>query len=181
MLGSTTTIGEHMSLANTDDLFLYVGQYSDLESAEADYLAIKALHSLDVIGTFDAAVVTKTEDGKLKIVHHTEKPTQHGGWGGFAVGAAIGVIFPPAILGPALAGAAIGAIGGHLSGGIPRSDLKELADVLQAGDAAVVAIGEPTIEEAIEKATTRAKREMKKAVKADANAIEREIDALPTS
>lgn len=170
-----------MSLANTDELFLYVGEYSDLESAEADYEAIKALHSVDLIGTFDAAVVTKTEDGKLEIVHHTEKPTQHGGWGGLAVGAAIGVIFPPAILGSALAGAAVGAVGGHLAGGLPREELKALAGVLEAGAAAVVAIGEPTVEEAIEKAAIRAKREMKRAVKADAKAIEREIDALPTS
>lgn len=170
-----------MSLAKTDELFLYVGEHSDLESAEADYDAIKALHTVDLIGTFDAAVVTKTEDGKLKIVHHTEKPTQHGGWGGLAVGAAIGVIFPPAILGSALAGAAVGAVGGHLAGGLPRSELKELADALEAGDAAVVAIGEPTVEEAIEKAAIRAKRELKKAIKADAKAIEREIDALPTS
>jgi uncharacterized membrane protein len=170
-----------MSLASTENLFLFVGEYNDPEAAEADYFAIKELHSLDVIGTFDAAMVTKSDEGKIKIVHHTEKPTQHGGWGGFAVGAAIGIIFPPAILGPALGGAAIGAIGGHLSGGLPRGDLKELAEVLEAGDAAVIAIGEPTVEEAIEKAATRAKRELKKQVKADAKELEREIDAIPTS
>lgn len=181
MLSCTTTNGEHMSLANTDELFLYVGEYADLEAAEADFEAIKALHTVDLIGTFDAAVVTKTEDGKLKIVHHTEKPTQHGGWGGLAVGAVVGVIFPPAILGAALGGAAVGAIGGHLSGGISRGDLKELADALEAGDAAVVAIAEPTVEEAIEKAAIRAKRELKRAVKADAKELSREIDALPTS
>lgn len=170
-----------MSLANTDELFLYIGEYPDLESAEADYAAIKALHTVDLIGTFDAAVVTKTEDGKLKIAHHTEKPTQHGGWGGFAVGAAIGIIFPPAILGTALAGGAVGAVGGHLAGGLPRGELKELADVLEAGDAAVVAIAEPTVEEAIEKAAIRAKRELKRAIKADVKELNREIDALPTS
>jgi uncharacterized membrane protein len=170
-----------MSLTNADELFLYIGEYPDLESAEADYEAIKALHTVDLIGTFDAAVVTKTEEGKLKIAHTTEKPTQHGGWGGLAVGAAIGVIFPPAILGTALAGAAVGAIGGHISGGLPHGDLKELADVLESGQAAVIAIAEPTVEEAIEKAAIRAKRELKRAVKADAKELTREIDALPTS
>jgi uncharacterized membrane protein len=170
-----------MSLANTDELFLYVGEYSDLEAAEGDYDAIKALHTVDLIGTFDAAVVTKSEDGEIKIVHHTEKPTQHGGWGGLAVGAVIGVIFPPAIVGTALAGAAVGAVGGHLSGGLPRGELKALADALEPGDAAVVAIAEPTVEEAIEKAAIHAKRELKRAVKANAKELEREIDALPTS
>jgi len=170
-----------MSLATSENLFLFIGQYDDLESAEADYYAIKELHLLDVVGTFDAAVLTKNSEGKPEIVHHTEKPTQHGGWGGLAVGAAIGVIFPPAILGPALAGAAIGAIGGHIKGGLPHDDLKALADMLEEGEAAVVAIGEPTVEEAIERATINAKRQLKKQVKADAKALVEEIDAIPTS
>ena len=50
------------------------------------------------MGTYDAAVLTKNEKGKVKIVDKTEKPTQHGGWAGLAAGAAIGLIFPPRIL-----------------------------------------------------------------------------------
>lgn len=167
-----------MSLSSTDNLFIFGGAYDSVESAEADYEAVKMLHSLDVIGTYDAAVLTKTEEGKPKIVHTTEKPTQHGGWGGLAVGAAIGVIFPPAIIGSAIAGAAVGAIGGHITGGLPHGDLKELADLIDEDEAALIVIGEPTIEEAVEKAMSRAKREAKKEVRADAREIEKEIDAL---
>ena len=46
------------------------------------------------MGTYDAAVLTKNEKGKVKIVDKTEKPTQHGGWAGLAAGAAIGLLFP---------------------------------------------------------------------------------------
>ncbi|HSS04254.1 MAG TPA: hypothetical protein VLK89_03570 [Solirubrobacterales bacterium] len=47
--------------------------------ADADFEAVLALHSAGAIGTFDAAVIEKTDDGKVHV-HKTEKPTQHGAW-----------------------------------------------------------------------------------------------------
>jgi len=91
-----------MSLKGSEKLLLYMGVYASIADAEADYAAVKELHATDVIGTYDAAVVTKDDEGKAKIAHKTEKPTQHGGWAGLGVGAAIGLIFPPAVLGSAL-------------------------------------------------------------------------------
>ena len=85
-----------MSLNKAENLLVCADVYGTLADAEADYDAVKDLNAVDVIGTFDAAVVTKDEDGKVKVAHRTEKPTQHGGWGGLAVGAAIGAIFPQA-------------------------------------------------------------------------------------
>src|SRR3712207_5419622 len=107
-------------------MFLYAGDYESLDDAKADLKALKELHREHVVGTFDAAVITKGEDGKVKIVDKTEKPTQHGGWAGLAVGAAIGVIFPPSILVSGLAGAGAGALVGHLRGGMSNSDLREI-------------------------------------------------------
>ena len=54
---------------------------------------MKELHSLGVIGTHDAAVITKDADGKVKVSKH-EKPTDHGAWTGVAVGAVVGILFP---------------------------------------------------------------------------------------
>ncbi len=76
-------------------MFLYAGDYESVDDAKADLKALKELHREHLVGTFDAAVITKDEDGKVKIVDKTEKPTQHGGWAGLAVGAAVGAIFPP--------------------------------------------------------------------------------------
>ena len=49
-----------------------------------DYAAIKAIyHELDLIDTFDAAVVTKNADGKVTIVKRHEQPTRtprRAGW-----------------------------------------------------------------------------------------------------
>jgi uncharacterized membrane protein len=157
-------------------VFLYVGEYDSVEDAKADLEELKELHREDVVGTYDAAVITKNEDGKVKIVDKIEKPTQHGGWAGLAVGAALGLIFPPSILVSGLVGAGAGALIGHLEGGMSRSDLKEVGESLERSEAALIVVGEATIERAVEEATRRAKKEMKKEVRADAREMERAID-----
>ncbi len=157
-------------------VFLYAGDYENLDDAKADLEALKELHREHVVGTFDAAVITRTEDGKVKIVDKTEKPTQHGGWAGLAVGAAIGVIFPPSILVSGLVGAGAGALIGHLHGGMSRSDLKEVGEMLDESEAALIVVGEATVERAIEEQTKRAKWEMNKEVRAEAKEIEKAID-----
>jgi uncharacterized membrane protein len=157
-------------------MFMYVGDYESVDDAKADLKALKELHREHAVGTYDAAVVTKDEEGNVKIVDKTEKPTQHGGWAGLAVGAALGVIFPPSILVSGLAGAGAGALIGHLHRGMSRSDLKEIGEMLDESEAALIVVGEATIERAVEEETRRAKKVMKKEVRAEAKEIERAID-----
>jgi uncharacterized membrane protein len=159
-------------------MFLYVGEYESVDDAKADLEALKELHRQHAVGTYDAAVVTKNERGKVKVVDKIEKPTQHGGWAGLAVGAAIGLIFPPSILVSGLAGAGAGALIGHLRGGMSRDDLEEVGEMLDESEAALIVVGEATIERAIEEQTKRAKKAMKKLVEADAKEMERAIDAM---
>jgi uncharacterized membrane protein len=159
-------------------MFLYVGEYESVDDAKADLDALKELHREHVVGTYDAAVVTKNEEGKVKIVDKIEKPTQHGGWAGLAVGAAIGLIFPPSLLVSGLAGAGAGALIGHLRGGMSRDDVKEVGEMLDESEAALIVVGEATIERAIEEETKRAKNSMKKQVEAEARETERAIDAM---
>src|SRR5678816_2470364 len=102
-------------------VFLYAAVYDEIDDAEADYEAVFDLHDAGAIGTFDSAVVRKEDDGKVRVTK-TEKPTQHGAWTGAAVGALVGIIFPPAIIGSAVVGAAAGAGIGHAMGGVSRSD-----------------------------------------------------------
>jgi uncharacterized membrane protein len=93
-----------------------------------------------------------------------------------AVGAALGLIFPPSVLVSGLVGAGAGALIGHLQGGMSRSDLKEVGETLEESEAALIVVGEATIERAVDEATRRAKKAMKKEVRADAKEIERLID-----
>jgi uncharacterized membrane protein len=156
--------------------FLYAAIYDDSVDAEADYEAVFDLHAAGAIGTFDSAVIEKDEDGKVHV-HKTEKPTQHGAWTGAGVGALVGIIFPPAIIGSAVVGAGAGGLIGHLRGGVSRDDLKDLGDELEAGSAAVIVIGESKIEEQLEKAVTRSNKLIEKQIDADADELKREIDA----
>jgi uncharacterized membrane protein len=157
-------------------VFLYVGEYESVDDAKADLEELKELHREHVVGSYDAAVLTKNEEGKVEIVDKIEKPTQHGGWAGLAVGAAIGLIFPPSVLVSGLMGAGAGALIGHLRGGMSSSDLKEVGEALDESEAALIVVGEVTIERAVEEATRRAKKAMKKEIRADAKEMERAID-----
>src|SRR5690242_7601834 len=100
-------------------MFFFAGIYDDPGVAEGDYDAIKRLYSKDDIGSYDAAVIVKRPDGKVKI-SKTEKPTQHGAWGGLAAGAGIAIVFPfllPVVTvgGMAATGAGVGAWMAHLA------------------------------------------------------------------
>ena len=156
-------------------VFLYAAIYGDIADAEADYEAVFDLHALGAIGTFDSAVIRKEDDGKVRVTK-TEKPTQHGAWTGAAVGALVGIVFPPSLIGTAVVGAGAGGLVGHLRKGISRGDLKELGDELEAGTAAVIVIGESKLEEALEKAVARADKLIAKQIDADADELKREID-----
>jgi uncharacterized membrane protein len=157
-------------------VFLYAGEYDSVDDARADLETLKELHREHVVGTYDAAVVTKNEEGKVDIVDKIEKPTQHGGWAGMAVGAAMGLIFPPGILVGGLLGAGTGALIGHLEGGMSREDIREVGEMLDNSEAALIVVGEATIERAVDDATKQAKRELKKEIRADAREMEKAVD-----
>ena len=157
-------------------VFLYAAIYDDIDVAESDYEAVFDLHAAGAIGTFDSAVIRREEDGKVRVTK-TEKPTQHGAWTGAGVGALVGILFPPAIIGSAIVGASAGGLIGHLSKGISRDDLKDLGGELDEGTAALNVICESKIEEQLEKAVKRANKLIEKQIDADADELKREIEA----
>lgn len=157
-------------------VFLYAAVYGDIATAEADYDAVFDLHDAGAIGTFDSAVVRKDENGKVRV-SKTEKPTQHGAWTGAGVGALVGLVFPPAVLGSAIVGAGAGGLAGHFSRGIPRHDLKELGEQLENSTAAVIVIAEAKLGEQFEQAVGNADRLIEREVDTDADELSRELDA----
>lgn len=147
-------------MAKPEAVFIYVGTYRDEAQARDDYQVVKDLHSAGAVGTYDAAVVTK-DDGKVHV-NKDEMATRHGAWGGAAVGAAIGILFPPAVIGTAIAGAAVGGVGGHLWRGMSRSDVKELGEIIDDGQAALVIVGESKLEQALDRASLKAEKKIAK-------------------
>jgi uncharacterized membrane protein len=162
-------------------MFFFAGVYDDVIDANADYEAIKSLYKKDDIGSYDAAVIRKQADGKVKV-SKTEKPTQHGAWTGLAAGAATAVVFPfllPAlsVAGMAGAGAGLGAWIGHLAHGTDRADAKELGQLLESGDAALIVVGVDKDAERVGQQAIRAKRSVTKRIEGDFEEAEREAVA----
>ena len=144
-------------MAKPEAVFIYIGTYPSETTARDDYDIVKDLHSAGAIGTYDAAVVTKDDKGKVHV-NKDEMATRHGAWGGAAVGAVVGILFPPSIVGTALVGAAVGWVGGHLWRGMSRADVKELGEIVDEGQAALIIVGESTLEQALDKAALKAEK-----------------------
>lgn len=156
-------------------VFIYAATYGDRADAFADYESLLDLHAARLVGTYDVAVITKDTDGKVHVEKH-EKPTQHGAWGGIAVGAVVGILFPPSLIGAAAVGGVVGGVGGHLRKGMSRGDAKELGDLLEGGEAALIVIGESRLEEQLDKALTRAEKSLEKEIDADSKELKRELE-----
>ncbi|HET9290443.1 MAG TPA: hypothetical protein VFQ49_05120 [Actinomycetes bacterium] len=165
-----------------DTFMAYVGVYPDVAAAEADYELVKDLHTeAGLIDAYDAAVIERREDGKVKIARKHETPTRVGGVLGGGVGLATGLVvalFPFAGIGAGLlaattgGGALLGALAGHAAAGMSRSDLKELGEHLDAGQAGLVVVGVSDMGAKIERAMARAEKVQAKQLKADNAEIE---------
>jgi uncharacterized membrane protein len=156
-------------------VFVYAATYPSTDDAWADYDVLLELHADKLVGTYDAAVINKDANGKVHV-HKHEKATQHGAWGGIAVGALVGVLFAPAVVGAAAVGGVIGGVGGHFRKGLSRGDAKEFGETLEAGEASLVVIGESKVGEQLDKALTRAQKSIQKEVDADAKDFKHDLE-----
>jgi uncharacterized membrane protein len=167
-----------------DTFFAYLGIYPSTEAALDDYAEVKALYVQDkLIDTYDAAVIERRDDGKVKIVKKHETPTRVGGVLGGGIGLATGLVvalFPAAAIGGGLlagttaGGAVLGAVAGHAAAGMSRKDLKEAGEHLDEGTAALVVVGASDMESKVEKAMKKAEKLQRKQIEADQAAIERD-------
>jgi uncharacterized membrane protein len=148
-------------MSGSGGTFVLVATYPDEATAQQDYQVVKDAHAAGLVGSYDAAVVTKDASGKVHE-NKDETATRHGAWWGAAAGAAVGVIFPPSLLAGAAAGAVVGGVSGHLAKGMSRSDAKELGDFINPGQAGLIVVGENKVEDAIKHAVTRAEKQTAK-------------------
>ena len=161
-------------MAHTDGTFIFVATYPNEAAAQEDYQVVKDLHARGLVGSYDAAVITKDANGKVHE-NKDETATRHGAWWGVAVGAAAGVIFAPTVLGAAAVGGVIGAVAGHLAKGMSRSTAKELGDFIDPGQAGLLVIGESKVEAAIQKAVTRAEKRLAHQLKVDPKDVDKAL------
>jgi uncharacterized membrane protein len=169
-----------------DTFMAYVGVYPSVADAEADYELVKDLHTeAGLVDAYDAALVERRPDGKVKITKKHETPTRVGGVLGAGVGLATGLVvalFPFAAIGGGLlaattaGGAALGAVAGHAAAGMSRNDLKELGERLDAGEAGLVVVAVSDMGAKVKDAMRRAESVEAKELKADTADIERDAN-----
>jgi uncharacterized membrane protein len=161
-------------MAKADAVFIYIGTYQNKDLAQFDYELVKDLHWEGTVGAYDAAVISKDDDGKVHV-NKDESATRHGAWGGVAVGAVVGILFPPSIIGAAAVGAAAGGVGGHLRKGLSRSDVKELGEFIDEGQACLLVIGEATIQDVVRDAPLKADKHVEKQLDVSASDIDQAV------
>ena len=170
-----------------DTFVAYVGVYPSVEDAESDYELVKELHTkAGMLDAYDAAVIEKRDDGKVRITKKHETPTRVGGVLGGGVGLATGLVvalFPFAALGAGLlaattaGGAVLGAVAGHAAAGMSRSDLKDLGEYLDEGQAGLVVVGVAEMEDDIKGSMAKADKVETREIKADTSEIEQDAKA----
>lgn len=114
-----------------------VAIYDDRGTAERDWVAVEAAAATSSIDLADAALVQRNAAGEVTSLHRQE----HHGWGkGAIAGAVVGLIFPPSLIGSAVVGGLGGALVGRVSRCLNRDDIKDLGEVMDRSEIALVVV-----------------------------------------
>ena len=164
-------------MSKKDTLVVLGASYDSVSAAEVDYQAVKELYAAAGVGhDFDAAIVERGADGKVKVAKKHEASTRHGAWEGLAIGT-LTAILPGIGLGVgAAAGAGIGAIAGHVKGGMKDSDLEQLGAVLDKGAAGLIVIYATNMADQVAASLKATDRYVSDAMDVDADALAKQIE-----
>jgi uncharacterized membrane protein len=165
---------------------LLVADFSDPSMAWDAYEELKSVEDGRTIEIEGVIVVRRSDDGKLEVQKATDHSTKSGLKWGLVGGIALGVIFPPSILGSAAVLGAAGAAGGKLR---QRHHRKELAERLETaiaeGHSGIVALVSNPDAVKIRKALIRANAIVESAVDdvaaREIKAAAKDADATPTA
>ncbi len=113
-----------------------VAVYDDLATAEKDWSALEAATQAGQLTIADAALV-ENQYGEAVILQRES----HHGWGkGAVVGAVVGILFPPSLIGAAAVGAGGGALIARMTRALDRGKVKDLGEALDSGAMAVIVV-----------------------------------------
>ena len=126
-----------------ESLQLLAAVYPSQERAKTILDALWQMHRSGAITLADAAIATKSEDGKVHIQESDELTTRKGAFRGALVTGVLGLIYPPSLIASLVTGGVIGGLVGKLRDtGIKNKDMKQIADTLTPGKSAVIALAE---------------------------------------
>jgi len=144
---------------------LIVADFSDTETAWQAYQALEEVEDGRTVEIEGVIVVRRTPEGELEIQKATDHSTKSGLKWGVVGGIALGVIFPPSIIGSAAVLGAGGAAVGKLRQRHHRSELAEsLKDSIMPGHSGILALVSDPGAVKIQQALARADRIVENAI-----------------
>ncbi|HEU5038882.1 MAG TPA: DUF1269 domain-containing protein [Nocardioides sp.] len=136
---------------------LLVADFADTGSAWDAYEALKEVEDGRTVEIEGVVVVSRSADGKLEVQKATDHSTRSGLRWGVVGGIALGVIFPPSILGSAAVAGSAGALAGKLRQRHHHKELEQqLENAIPPGHSGLLALvsdpGAVKIRKALERA-----------------------------
>ena len=136
---------------------LLVADFGDTDSAWEAYEALRSAEDGRTVEIEGVLVVRRSADGKLEVQKATDHSTKSGLKWGVVGGIALGVIFPPSILGSAAVAGSVGALAGKLRQRHHHGELEQqLKDAIPPGHSGLLALvsdpGAIKIRKALERA-----------------------------
>lgn len=136
------TAGDEFMAAATDGVYtLLVADFADTSTAWDAYEALESVEDGRTVEIEGVVVVKREAHGKLEIQKATDHSTRSGLKWGIVGGIALGVIFPPSVIGSAAALGAAGAASGKLRQLHHHRELAEkLEDSIEPGHSGILAL-----------------------------------------
>ena len=149
--------GEFIAAASDGAYTLIVADFADTATAWEAYEALESVEDGHSVAIEGVVVVKRDADGKLEVQKATDHSTKSGLKWGIVGGVALGLIFPPSIIGSAAALGAAGAATGKIRQLRHRGQLTDqLENSIQPGHSGILAlVSDPGVVE-IRKALARA-------------------------
>jgi uncharacterized membrane protein len=120
---------------------LVVADFADTESAWTAYEDLKSVEDGRTVAIEGVVVVKRGTDGRLEVQKATDHSTRSGLRWGLVGGIALGIVFPPSILGSAAVLGSTGAAAGKIRQLHHRHELAEdLEDSIAPGHSGIVAL-----------------------------------------
>ena len=159
MTEHTDTPDQDMSATVVSDgaYTLVVAEFGDTSTAWDAYEALKSIENGRTVEIEGVIVVNRSAEGKLEIQKATDHSKKSGLKWGVVGGIALGVIFPPSILGSAAVVGSAGALAGKLRQRHHHGELeRQLEDAIAPGHSGLLALvsdpGAVKIRKALERA-----------------------------
>ena len=118
---------------------LIVGAYDHESDADGALHEVRKLSDAGEADIHGAVVVSRRRDGTITIPGMADHTGRTAGWGTLA-GAAVGVLFPPSLIGGALVGGAAGVFTGRRRSRSTRAIADAIANTLPPSSAGLIAI-----------------------------------------